>query len=228
MEIILNEEKTSMWGLAETDIFLTYSNLGPVEIDWSNLTLKQQIALRSAFLHEHILCEDGIPEIETSQQESVGEVPSQPFRQPTAPNPETMVPDIVAMEAQKMGDQKQLEKDAKGLLKKHIGTIKTSLEKADIDHTRLLQVMERLEKKKKRSRPKVLDLISKTLERIQTEAASAIAQSFENGEGQKGYIDPKKIPKCLELTDDHTETGETVTFNPGTGEITKNQEATVI
>ena len=234
MEITLNDEKTSIWGLTESDIFLTYTNPGPIELNWDILTLSQQVALKSAILQEQVFCDSKIPEIEENTQieeKAAGaEVAASPFcsgRQPTdSPNTKTVAPDIASFEQQKEIANKQLEKDAKGLLRKHAGTIKTSLENATVEHTRLLQVMERQEKGKKRSRKKILEIISNALHRVQNEAAEKIAESSNSGIGQKNYADPLKIPKGIELTED-IETEDTVTFNPSTGKITKNQEAIV-
>ena len=233
MEITLNDEKTSVWGLAESDIFLTYTNPGPVELDWDILTLTQQIALKAAILQEQVFCNSKIPDIEENPQieeKATGEVITSPFcsgGQPTdSLNTKTVAPDIASFEQQKEIANKQLEKDAKGLLKKHAGTIKTSLENATVEHTRLLQVMERQEKGKKRSRKKILEIISNALHRVQNEAAEKITTSSNSGVEQKNYVDPLKTPKGIELTEDF-ETGDTVTFNPSTGEITKNQEAIV-
>jgi len=235
VEITLNDEKTSIWGLTESDIFLTYTNPGPIELNWDILTLSQQVALKSAILQEQVFCDSKIPEIEENTQieeKAAGaEVAASPFcsgRQPTdSPNTKTVAPDIASFEQQKEIANKQLEKDAKGLLRKHAGTIKTSLEKATVEHMGLLVAMKRIEQKKKRSRPKIIKLINDTLTRVQNEAAQAIAENIsKNAMPQRGYVDPLKTPKGIELTED-IETEDTVTFNPSTGKITKNQEAIV-
>lgn len=226
MEIQLNEERTSMWGLLDTDIFLTAPKPGPVSLEWETLSPRQQVALRAALLQEQVMRTDagGIPELNIPKEEEKGEpVISRPFCQEIATQQQIMVADIDTMAASRQRERANLEKDAKSLLCKHAGKIRISLAKATLAHMPLLLTMRQLEENKKRTRKKVLQIIVDTIKRIQLQAAEAIESSTkeESGARYKQYKEPE-LPEEVEITALHTETGDTVTFNPATGEIKRN------
>ena len=136
-------KKTAIWGLRDSDIFLTFANPGPVEVEWDTLSELQKMALRNALAANKVIRADGgdIPTIE------------QPKKKEKAVEPK-----------QKAVDNSSINKEAKSLLSKKVGAIKVEINK--ISDVNILMAALTMESRKSRPRKKVVNMLEEALSSI--------------------------------------------------------------
>jgi len=146
MQLKLNQ-KTVVWGLRDSDIFLTFENPGPIDINWEDLTELQKLALRSALVTKQVVRADG------------GEIP-----QAEVEKKEVIKKETKRIEEQDKDTLAPLRARAKDFIKKRVGEIKVQI--VNIDSVQLLRIMQEEESKKKRPRKMVLEMLDDTINSI--------------------------------------------------------------
>ena len=137
-------KKTSIWGLRDSDIFLTYANPGPVEVDWNKLTEVQRIALKSAIALQKIKTDDSsllsAPKTKTDKKVAA----------PKKTNP--------------------LSKKAKALITNTMGKIKLEIANYTTDDIEVLRKAINMESRKKKPRKRVINMLREAIVSLSQEA----------------------------------------------------------